>query len=443
MADPLNNLPPLPAGFVLQENKQAEAPPLPAGFVLQQEQPIAQPTAQQEQPPKEVGAWPSSENMRKYAMENIVGAASEFGKAAKNWQEGDTMGAAGRGTLGVLGAAGAIPSAAIRTLVEDPVAKMTGSEGAGEVAGLAAGIAIPSASEKVRGATVVAPVLKGAFSPAIPKLEKMAADLHQISQNTVNTIKESGINFHPGVAKKIASELERSVSGISGSLARRVEPVLKEVDAAIQDLRSGNGSLANLFFQRKTLSEMANQGGDVAPIARKAMEKMDKVLNTPGLEKLIVSGPKNPEAVGLISRFNKEYGTAKNFETLMDIIKPGEDKMKLSSGQMRAKLAKLVDSPGFDYFSSEVQKMIKQGARGKTSERILGAVGNIRGLFSLGQAGLLFRHGLPIAEAGAALYFGQPAAAAGIAGITGADAAARQMTKGAVWDILKAIKAGK
>ncbi len=179
-------------------------------------------------------------------------------------------------------------------------------------------------------------------------------------------------------------------------------------------------------------------GGDASPVANAAIKKIEGVLADKNLGTKVVGG--DPSSSNLIGRFNKEYNQYKNHETLTDVLDAGEGKPSLSSSQIRARLSKLSDSEGFKYFSPEVQGAIKAAAKGKTSEKILSAVGSLKKLTG---ASLPYGSALPLIEAGSAIAAGNPAIAAVIGGVMGAGGAATQISKGSVSDILKAIQAGK
>jgi hypothetical protein len=284
-------------------------------------------------------------------------------------------------------------------------------------------------------------IAKGSIAPNMESLQKNADELFRASQNTVGQIKNAGVTFSPNVGGKIANEFERVMNTIPAKLRTQESGqggLLSDLSTNIDLIKKGGTTdLHNLFLMRKSLNDIAARGGDTAPYAKAAVEKMDTVFENlsrasdKDLKRLV----NKPEGVGLIKQFNKEYQTAKNFEKLMDVINPGEGKPELTAAQIRRKLGSLADSEGIKYFPKEIQEQIRVAAKGQTPEKILSAVGSLKNRFGTATGAL--------GAIGAAATGNIPAAAAltaGTLGVAGAGKAAQMSTRGQVTDILKRIK---
>lgn len=303
------------------------------------------------------------------------------------------------------------------------------------------GAALPTAGAALKTAkaageiSALTPIAKGLVSPTKGSMEKTTKNLYAASQKTAGDIVKGNVVLHPDVGTSLSKALDSTVKGVSGEQADRVKDVINTIDRFKDQISSGDTSLKNIFFQRKTLGDLAAQGGDTGAIARKARDEFDKVLSDKDLAKKVVGG--DPKMAGSIDKFNKEYRQYKSHETIVDAITAPEGKPELSSNQIRTKMSKIAASDNFSYLTPEVQKLVIKAAEGKTVGNILGATNHIKNLFRGYGGAATLATGIGAVAAG-----NIPAALIATGVLTGS-AASRQIAKGTVGDILNAIKSGK
>jgi hypothetical protein len=282
---------------------------------------------------------------------------------------------------------------------------------------------------------VVKPISKGLALPSAEKLAKTTKGMYDTSQKTVSKIKEGGVVFHPVVGQEISTGLDKVIAGIPKAEKDLMPETVKKIADFKTYINEGDNSLRSFFAMQKGLKDVAYAGGDDAAAAKKALGVIDKVLTDKNIQKKVIAG--DPKAASAIKQFNKEYGQYKAHETIVDAITPAEGKPALSSNQIRAKMSKLVDSDQFAFLTPRVQALVKQAAKGKTSGNILGATNKLKDLFK-GHGGAA-----TLAAGVGSAIAGHPVGLGIAGGVLAGSEASRQIAKGTVADILKAIQEGK
>lgn len=285
---------------------------------------------------------------------------------------------------------------------------------------------VAGAVGKVAGeATLLNPVAKGIISPSERKLASITKSMHDKATSTIESAKNNGINYHPDTINKVINDL----GGISQlKTAGDKINVPKTVDT-INELTKSLGtdsSLRNLVGFSQKLGQIAHGSGPDAAAALSARKIIDKAVQ----DGTIVSG--DAKNVKKVQEFKKQWGTYKLHEQVSEALQ------EESTSKIKSKLRKIVDSDYFNSLSPDVQRLIKTGAKGKVSGNILQAVGSLKNIL-----GTKVHSTLPLLEAGGAIAAGHPAVAAGIGGVLAASGASKQIARGTVADILKAIQEGK
>jgi hypothetical protein len=405
--------------------------------------------------PEDKGAMPSFGNIKKYAVENMQSAAKTYGEAEKEAQSGPSLSVAAKASLGLLSGAMSGVNAVSKSVIGDPITKLTGSRMAGDVAEFAA----PFASGAVRKAanvltgSLAGDIAKGALGKSVPGLEKTSSALWAKANGTIEAAKGSGLKLAPIVEEdlknKVAGMERLSTAGDKanakqtvdllhgkGGLLDSISPQEIKSASGEKDLIPGDHSLRNLLGFRKKFDAIANgKLGDDSLAAREVSERIDKVISE-HLQKGQITGGDLSAAQNLPA-FKSQWTAYKNHETLTKLLADNKGNYK----DMQKALMKVRDGKYFSTFPPEAQEFIKRGASGKISGGLLNALGV--GVRILGNKSAWGRIGNVGEAAALALHPGAIVPALGIAGASGlANAGGKAIMKGTIQDALSAISKG-
>lgn len=316
------------------------------------------------------------------------------------------------------------------------------------------GSIIPTTSAKavVKGvgeATAIGPILKGALSPSNVKLAAIPDVIHKNATATIEAAKDSGITYTKNHAESLLNNLENmkqiSTAGEKALSSRTVATIEEMKDSllgpplknnagkivkdasgeVVRDAAKADTSLRNLYAYSQKFDEFHGEPSALTAkgLIRQALGDTSKVETG------------NPLDVGLLNKFNKQWGMYKTGEDAVDAAKLAD----INPARSRAAFLKIRNEPTFNSLSPEVRRLVIIASKGKASGKFLDAVGNIKNILGV----KLGRH-LPILAGAEAIISGHPGALAAIAGVAGAEKGGKLIQRGLGSDVLKQLsKEGK
>ena len=287
--------------------------------------------------------------------------------------------------------------------------------------------------------TAVTPIAKGLLTPSEEALSASTKQLYQKAHNTIEGAKKSGAaltsNLPEDMKGHVGNIEELSTAGDIANAPKTqatVEDMVKSISPKKiktpegEDAEAvGDLSIRNLLGFRQKFDALASQGGAEGIAARKASQAVEKAIDNAIKNDEIVTGDK--KAVQNYKQFKDQWTKYRQHEELSSAIKEAGE----SSQTAKKSMQKLMDSDYFGTYPDEAKKFIRQAAKGKVSGNVLDAVGKLKKI--LGAKALW---GLE----GAGLYLHNPALIAAPIVASGAAAAGKQVTKGTIYDALKALE---
>jgi len=291
-------------------------------------------------------------------------------------------------------------------------------------------------SKGVGEVTAVRPIAKGLMSPSTGKMRKVMDNLKETANSTIKDIKGSGVVFGNKTGNALIKSLDDAMGSIKGgALLDRVEDVAKKIAGFKNQILAGDTSMSNIYFQRKTLSELESLGGDKGALARKALDGFDEVLNSPTQHLDIIGG--NPKMAGAIKKYNKQYSQYKGYEQVAAATELASE----SAAKSRKAFQKIVKSRYFSGLSPEVQRLSKIATKGKIAGKFMDNIGVLSRIFSLGAVG---KKGAVVGGLTTGIVPAiNPTVGLGVAGSMAAAKSGKLIQRGTAADVLKAIRDAK
>lgn len=258
----------------------------------------------------------------------------------------------------------------------------------------------------------VGDIVKGVRAPSVQSLKAEAAAGTKGAVGTIEAAKNSGAVFHPAVGTGLSRNLDTVLDMNNPVKMNASKGAADSINRIKEVMQSGNTSLDNLIIERNRLTEAI--GSDSEPAAaRKARAFLDSAIKEADKNKQIVAG--DVDAVKNYEKGMKDFADAKQYEDLTDALSKGRG----SVNKIRNQMNKLIDGGKINYYPEDIQKMIRDVAKGTTSENILLGVDKLS-------------RSLPFVGQFAGLVVG-----------SAANKGAANIAKGRVVDILNAIKESK
>lgn len=298
--------------------------------------------------------------------------------------------------------------------------------------------AVPMAAKATGEITTVRPIAKGLLAPSEEKLAKTTQALHSKATATIESAKDSGVKYDPQSLESLSGDLDNikqlSTAGERSSASGTVAEIEKIKTAILgpmtkageRDISLADTSLRNLIGFSNKLGELSKLKGAEGAAARTAKGIVDDAIQSGKAVEGDVS------AIGKVADFKKEWGTFRTHETLANILQAD------SAKEIRNRMRSFVDSKYFKSLDPEVQRLAKRAATGTVAGHIYETAGKLRAI--IGGGGVV---GTGAVGAGLSLLAGNAAPAVVVGGIAAAGSAGKQIAKGTVADILKAIQEGK
>lgn len=366
-----------------------------------------------------------------------IGGSLLTGGAGASTRSGAALGNILRsGGAGARALKGAASGAALSGLYGAGIAEEDKLKGAGQAAisGAVVGGALPVAGSAVK--QLGGGILKGVKARTIEQLDDAYRAIKDASSKSYQAMRDTGARFTPkfsnNVTKEIADALtEGGSSKLNPRLHDKVIGLLNDMD---EEFRLGGGDIESLDQWRQLWGEVAGNFNDKvnARKATLAIKKIDDLVS--GInEKDLVNG--TTEAVNALSTARKQYGAARRFESILDIIKKSDG----DANYLKRELKKVRDNPKKSRgFNAKELEALDRAAKLDTTEGILKMLGKFG--FDLGGSRIGSGVGAVVGSGAAGAGFGVPGAVLAPTVGTAARIGQKAIARGKVDDLLKIIE---
>lgn len=457
MDSAIDGLPPLPPGFVLQQQSSSQAngmPPLPPGFVLQS---------------------PSSPQPGR--LDNIKAADSRYlsGNQSLPGATADIM-AQGAGAINDLAS---IPLKAAGKAAEY-IAPETSKYIEGKVSDLAQSAPVQSALNKlnqfkqnhpdlahyvgdaaeilsaipaVKGAGLATKAVEGATSDAVAGATNLTKqglkglDVDQLRENAADIFRQgsegfkdsdaAGGTFKQDSADKLVSSLEGTIKrGDTKSGQLRYKDNLDAIAAFKDDIKNGNTGLQTLHDARQNFSSIARnftseKAKQEASKASEIIDIIDKFTDGPGRKAI-----SNPAAIDSYDAAMTQWAKGKTYEKIVDIVQNADgDPDKISKAIKTMLGTSKSAKKAISGFNGEEKVLLQKAKSPSGVEKLMAALGK----FGIGKFDA-YHLATPAGAAAVAGHFAGGPAALGVAGLgTAAKYGSKIATQGRVNNVLDKI----